>query len=527
MKVKTSQAQVRRFLAAVVAALFLGVTLAQSVGGSVVIAINAEPDSLDPQKSATAVVNQVMRYIGDTLVTKDLDGNYIGGLATSWTPSADDKTWTFTLREDVKFHDGTPMTAASVRDSFMRAKDPATQSPVAAGLLAPVQDVVAVGDYTVEFQLKQPYFLLIENLTQQALAVVNAAAAADMGAEFNRQPVLTGPWKVGTWASGSQIVLERNPDYAWGPAYAHEGPAYLAKVTFQVIPDQATATAAFLAGDVDILTVAPSDVQQLQNAGGYTLLSFMRKGLGLFMGFNVNKAPFDDPLVRRAMGYLIDKDALVAVSLRGLGQPACGPLPPSIVGYWDGICDYAAPYDTARGLELLKEAGYEPVGGKLVKDGQPLKFSLITSSTYGWPQSAQVVQAMLKELGIEVEIELVEHTTLLAKGREGAHQALFLGYTYTSADILNSYLNSANIGTGYNWAHYADPEIDSRLALSRGTSDAALRLETYAELQRMVIDLGLWLPLWINDNYLALQPRIAGAQLSKEGFVALLDAHVE
>jgi peptide/nickel transport system substrate-binding protein len=134
---------------------------------------------------------------------------------------------------------------------------------------------------------------------------------------------------------------------------------------------------------------------------------------------------------------------------------------------------------------------------------------------------------MLRELGIEVEVELVEHTTLLAEGREGNHQAIFLGYTYTSADILNSYLNSANIGTGYNWAHYADPEIDSRLALTRSTSDDAVRQETYAELQRMVLDLGLWLPLWINDNYIALQPHIQGAQLSKEGFVALLDAYVQ
>jgi len=522
-----AQGFVRSLLVCLAVGLFAGMALAQSVGGSIVISLNAEPDSLDPQKSATAVVNQVMRYLGDTLVNKDLDGNYIPGIATSWTPSEDNKVWTFVLRENVKFHNGKALDAEAVRASFLRAKDPATQSPVAAGLLAPVEDVVVADTYVVEFHLKQPYFLLIENLTQQALALVDAEAATAMGAEFNRKPVLTGPWEVGSWASGSQITLERNPDYQWGPAYAHDGPAYLEKIVFQIIPDQATATSAFLAGNVDMLTVAPSDVQQLQNAGQYTMLSFMRKGLGLYMAYNVNRAPFDDIRVRQAMAYLIDKDALVTVALRGLGQPACGPLPPSIVGYWDGICDYAAPYDPGRGLEILAEAGYTKQNGKLVKDGNPLAFSIITSNTYGWAQSAQVVQSMLKELGIDVEVELVEHTTLLAKGREGAHQAIFLGYTYTSADILNSYLNSANIGTGYNWAHYADPEIDSLLALSRSTSDNKLRAETYAKLQRMVLDLGLWLPLWINDNYIALQPRIEGAQLSKEGFVSLLDAYIK
>src|SRR5699024_1195150 len=122
------------------------------------------------------------------------------------------------------------------------------------------------------------------------------------------------------------------------------------------------------------------------------------------------------------------------------------------------------------------EAGYELSGGKqLIKDGEPLRFSILTSSTYGWTQSAQVVQAQLAEHGIEVEIEVVEHSALLAEGREGAHQAIFLGYTYTSADILNSYLNSRNIGSGYNWSHLADEQIDEWLALSRATSDDTVR----------------------------------------------------
>jgi peptide/nickel transport system substrate-binding protein len=516
----------RSLLLAVSIGLLTGSVWAQSNGGSIVIAINAEPDSLDPQKSATAVVNQVMRYIGDTLVTKDLEGNYAPGLATSWVPSNDDRTWTFSLRRNVKFHDGTPLDAQAVRASFMRAKDPATQSNVAAGLLAPVEDVEVVDEFTVAFHLQQPYYLLIENLTQQALALVNAEAASRSGAGFNRKPVLTGPWQVGPWSSGTQIVLERNPDYVWGPSYAHEGPAYLDQIVFKIIPDQATATAAFLAGEVDILTVAPSDVQRLQSGDRFQMMSFMRKGLGLYMAYNVNRAPFDDVRIRQALAYMIDKEPLVAISLRGLGQPACGPLPPSIVGFWEGICDYAAPYDPERGLELLAEAGYVRRGANLVKDGRPLSFSILTSSTDGWPQSAQVVQAQLKELGIQADVEVVEHTTLLAQGREGAQQAIFLGYTYTSADILNSYLNSRNIRTGYNWAHHSSPEVDSLLALSRGTSDSAVRQNAYNQLQRYVLDNALWLPLWINDNYFALQPRLEGAALSREGFVALLDAYI-
>src|SRR5690625_482448 len=101
----------------------LSVSAAQEPGGRVVIAIEAEPDSLYPQKSATAVVNQVLRYAGDTLITKDLEGQYIPGLATSWEPSEDNLSWTITLRDNVVFHDGTPLNAEAVRASFLRAKD--------------------------------------------------------------------------------------------------------------------------------------------------------------------------------------------------------------------------------------------------------------------------------------------------------------------------------------------------------------------------------------------------------------------
>jgi peptide/nickel transport system substrate-binding protein len=511
----------------VLALVWGAVGFAQKVGGEVVVAISSEPDSLDPQKSATAVVNQIMRYIGDTLVNKDLNGRYTPGLATQWTPSRDRLSWTFTLRKGVKFHDGSELDAEAVRASFMRAKDPKTQSAVAAGLLGPVKEVQVKDEYTVVFQLVEPYALLIENLTQQALAVVNARAADKAGAGFGRQPVLTGAWKVGPWASGSQIVLERNPDYNWGPAYAHKGPAYINKLIFRVIPDQATATAAFLAGNVDVLTVAPSDIERIKDAKKYTVLSFMRKGLGLFMAFNVNKPPFTDQRVRQAMAYLINKDPLVALSLRGFGDIACGPLPPSIVGYWDGICDYAPKFNVEKGLALLEQAGYRKVGNNLVKDGQPLKFSLMLAPNYGYVQSAQIVQAQLRNLGIQVDINQMEQSTVLAKGRDGDHEAIFMGYTYTSADIMNSYLNSRNIRVGYNWSHYKDQKIDDWLADSRSTSDDDERMEIYKSLQKYVIDKALWLPLWINDNYFAIQPFIKGAKLSKEGFLSFLDAYTE
>ena len=166
---KKSPAPFARFLVVVVTALLSAVVLAQSVGGSVVIAINAEPDSLDPQKSATAVVNQVMRYIGDTLVSKDLNGNYIPGLATSWTPSDDDKVWTFTLRENVLFHDGTPLDAKAVETSLLRQFDTShplyNESMVYREIVfAEVASIAATADLDLTITLNRPITLLPANL---------------------------------------------------------------------------------------------------------------------------------------------------------------------------------------------------------------------------------------------------------------------------------------------------------------------------------------------------------------------------
>jgi peptide/nickel transport system substrate-binding protein len=272
--------------------------------------------------------------------------------------------------------------------------------------------------------------------------------------------------------------------------------------------------------------VAPNDVQELESAGRYTLVDFPRKGLGMFLAYNVNQPPFDDVLVRRAIAHLVQKEPLVAIALQGRGQVACGPLPPSIVGYWAGMCDYAPAYDPDAGYALLTEAGYVREGGTWRKDGQPLAFAITAASLFGWSPSAQVVQEQLREHGIDATINVIEFTTLLSSAREGTLQALTMAYTYTSADILNSYLNSGNIGTGYNWSHHASPQVDEWLALSRATSDDVLRAETYASLQRYVVDEALWLPLWINDNYFAIQPRLQDARLSTEGFLFLNDARV-
>ncbi len=161
------------------------------------------------------------------------------------------------------------MTAEAVKASIERALDSATQSPIASSLFEGVQNITAISESELAITLREPFSPFLDNLADPRAAIVNVQAANEQGAQFGRAPVLTGPWQVDEWRSGYSIVLSRNPDYAWGPSYAHEGALYLESLTFRVIPEAATQVAAFEASEVQILNVPPTDVERLQESGQY------------------------------------------------------------------------------------------------------------------------------------------------------------------------------------------------------------------------------------------------------------------
>ena len=518
---------IKKLLTTLALTLLTSLSLAQQVGGNVTLAITEEPDTLDPQKTSTAVTGTILEYLGDTLITKDLEGNYTGGLASSWEASKDGLTWTFTLKPGITFHDGTPLTANSVKASIERALAPKTQSPIASSLFAGVKTITVDSPTTLAITLKEPFSPFLDNLADPRADIVNVQAVTKQGNQFGRAPVLSGPWKVKAWRSGDSIMLERNPEYNWGPSYAHQGAPYLSTLTFRVIPEAATQVAAFEANEVQILNVPPTDVKRLQESGQYTFEEFLRKGVGLFMEFNVQKAPFDDPLVRKALNHAINKQILVQVALDGLGETASGVLPPSIQGYWGGIGEYAYDYNPDEARALLAKAGYAPNSdGVMERDGQPLSFTLYTAPIDTWTRSAQIVQGMLGELGVKVNIQTFEFGTLLEKLKAGEQQADFMGYTYTSPDILYLWFHSSNIGTGLAHSHDNDPKLDKLIEQSRRETDVAARDKTYAEIQRYINDKALWVPLWTNTNYIAVQPEVKGAKLHSDGYLSLLDAYL-
>lgn len=516
-------------IALAVAAIGWGTTLyAQGqAGGSWTIAIPEEPDTLDPQKTGAAVAATIFQLVGQPLLAHDFSNRVVAGLAESWTISGDGLVWTFRLKTGAMFQDGTPVTAQAVKASIERALAPETKSPVAKAQLGPVKAIEAVDARTLRLTLKEPFAPLLNNLTDPRLSPISVKAADAAGTGFGRAPVSDGPYKVKEWASGHHITLVRDPAFAWGPPYMHHGPAYIEQVTYRIITDSATQVAAFESGEVSQLGLPSHDVNRLLATKKYQIFKFLRKGVGLFLEFNVKREPWSDLRLRQAMNYAINKDVLVKVVLEGQGEPAYGPLPPSIWGYWPGIVAYAPHYDPAKAKRLFAEAGYAPgPDGVLQKGGRPLAFTLFSTPSDTSVRSAQLVQANLLSFGVKMDIQTFEFGTLLDRLKKGDQQAEFMGYTYNEPDIMYIWFDSANIGSGLNFSHDADPKLDALIDAARRATNPAKRAALYVDLQKYVVDQALWVPLWTNYNYIALQSVIKDARIHPDGYVFLGDAYL-
>jgi len=488
------------------------------------VAISAEPDTLDPQVTGLAVSSSIDAYIGDGLVALSPQNKIVPALAQSYTVSRDGLTYTFNLRRDVTFQDGTPLDAAAYVASFKRLLNPATKAAVQAGRLGQVAAVTAIGTYSFTIRLVKPYAFFLYNLTDSNFIPLSPKALTAEGKGFGRKPVSTGPWQVQQWQTGSQIVLVRNPSYHWGPSFVQSGAPKIQKIVFRILTNDAAATAALQSGEVDQLTLSTASAPRIQAAGQYTILKALNQG-ARFLELNVTQPPFDDIRVRKAMSYAINRQAVVQVALNGLGVPLYGVLAPPMYGYWAGIKGYSYPYDIQKARALLAQAGYTQQNGVLQKNGKPLGFTLLTSTgDPAFPKAAVVIQDQLKQVGIAVTIQTQDFATEIATVHKGKTQADLLGYNYPIPDIFYTWFHSSNIGTGFNDSFYKDPTLDALIVKMRGTADAAQREALVIRLEKYVSDQALWATAWDGYNYIAFQSRVKGQVLDPRGRVILNNA---
>jgi peptide/nickel transport system substrate-binding protein len=243
-------------------------------GGTLIYGLTLTPSGIDPHVHASSELGIPLTSVYDTLVWQDLGGEFVPGLAKSWEVSDDGLTYTFHLRDDVVFHDGTPFNAQAVKFNFDRIADPATKSQKAVFMLGPYESTEIVDDYTVKVHFKEPYAPFLDSASQVYLGMASPTAVEKWGADYQLHQVGTGPFIMKAYIPKDHLTLVCNPDYNWAPSiFNHQGPAYLEEIEFRFFVEPATRALALEGGEADVMgEIPPHDAERLADNPAFTLL---------------------------------------------------------------------------------------------------------------------------------------------------------------------------------------------------------------------------------------------------------------
>ncbi|OKL45651.1 ABC transporter substrate-binding protein [Pseudovibrio exalbescens] len=482
----------RKFIAGVLASAFLAfapAATAQIPPNVLVVGQIAEPKSLDPH-AVTAVNDfRILMNMYDGLVRyKDGTLEVEPALAESWTISEDGTTYTFKLREGVTFHDGSAFDAEAVKFNFDRMLNEDhpyhdTGPFPLAFFFSSVEDVEVVDEFTVAFNLSEPYAPFLSNLAYPTGLIVSPTAVAEYGENFGRHPTGTGAYKFGEWEANAKVVAVRNEEY-WDGAPALEA------VIYRPITDANTRVAEMLSGGLDIMVEVPPDsLQQFKGDNAYAVHEQAGPHVW-FLILNAKEAPFNVKAARQAANYAINKTALVENILQGTADVAAGPTPPAFAwAYNEALEPY--PYDPAKAKELLAEAGY---------DGEEVTF-YVTEGGSGMLDPIAMgtaIQADLEAVGMDVKIETYEWNTFLGKvnpGLEGKANMAEMAWMTNDPDTLPFLALRSDAFPdkgGFNSGYYSNPEVDTLLEAARRETDQEKRAQLYKQMQEIVQEDAPW-----------------------------------
>jgi ABC-type transport system substrate-binding protein len=442
-------------------------------GGTLVYGSVTEVASLDPHVYQGTAWKAINLCIYNSLLGFDKQGQPAPSLAESWeTPDA--KTIIFKLRKGVKFHKGQPFTARDVKYSLERILDPATGATLRSNLEG--IKITIVDDHTIKIQKDQPDVTLLSVLSMGETSIVSEEwmkANPNVKIEANG----TGPFILAENEPKVRVVVEHNPNY-----FEKDLP-YLDKIEFRMIKDGEARVNALKTGAVDMIDTVPwKDIDILKAQKGIKV--DVADGEFMNLWLNTSKEPLDDPKARQAIAYAIDRQAISEAAFFGYGTPLYGP--PTIPGSWYYNEDLAKHFshDPEKAKKLLAEAGY------------PKGFDLELLTYHGLPiytVTAQIVQANLKEAGINVNIKLSEWAALVEKKNKGQYDFLIYGVTIKSPDpdVYAYYFGSAST----YWAKpisFSDEKIESLLKEGRSNTDTNERKKIYHDLEKRVLELTPW-----------------------------------
>ena len=477
-------------------------------GGEIINAMIGEPSNLVAMIAGDSASSAIAANIFNTLIKYDENLNHAPELASQWIIYDDQKTITFKLKENLFWADGTPLTSDDVLFTWRLVTDPNTRTPYASDYLL-VKDAQTPNKQTFTVTYEQNYAPALDTWASLQILPKHVLKDEDINNTFfSRKPTGSGYYQLDQWINGQQVTLKRNKN-------STQGQALIEKLTSRIIPDTSSQFLELIADNIDLMNINPIQYQRV-----FPSREDLKQKIGLYkelgngytyLGFNLKQAPFNDPKVRQAMNYAINKEEIIKGVLLGLGEAIASPYKPGTRWNNESLSPY--PYDPSKALALLKEAGYERnPAGILVKDGKPFEFEILTNQNKQREMTAVLVQRRLKEIGIDVKIRVLEWASFINRFiKTGDFKAVVLGWSLSLDPDQFNIWHSSQQGPGqFNFVGYENPRVDELLELGRRELDNDKREEIYHEFSKLLLEDSPIVYLYAGYGLSAINKRVQG-----------------
>ncbi|MBD1552610.1 ABC transporter substrate-binding protein [Pseudomonas typographi] len=499
-------------------------------GGTLRFAISEVVKCLDTVQYADRAAGAIAQQYFENLVFQDEHGQIHPWLAASWKVSDDGLTYVFTLRQDKVFSDGTPFNAEAVKANIDYILQSTSWTRTS---LLRVESATVLGPYTVAIKLLEPDSGTLEALADPIVPMQSPTALAQGAKQNCSTPAGTGPFKVAAFDQQTGVTFVRNEHFTQGPPIvAHQGPAYLEKVEYRFITDNAARLAALQSGAVDAIEGANvENTATFQADPSITLITAARKGIADVFFLNRTQAPWTDERVRKAFIHAVDVGTSLKTAFFGQYAPLYSPISSTTTYHIDRPEYYQ--HDEAKANALLDEAGWtgRDSEGYRTQGGQRLgsTFTLAASEVPALVSTVQQAQQALKKVGFKLDIQQLDGASALASAYGWNYAVVRLSYSKNSPDIQRALFHSAGGATNADGSHKSptpvlDPTLDHLLEQATRAGDPQQRQALYEQVQARIGELGVLLPIADQQTRLAYKPQVHGLRLwPASNYVALYD----
>lgn len=464
----------------------------------VIYGLTLKPTGIDPHIHQSSELGIPLRQVYDTLVYRNpTDHAIVAGLATDWTISEDGLVYSFKLRDNVMFHDGTPFNAQAVAVNLDRITNPETASQRAVFMLGPYRGYEIVDEYTINILLNEPYSPLLDSLAQAYLGIASPTALSEYSDNrYQFHQVGTGPFVFEEYVPHERLVIRRNPDYQWGPSfYEAVDENSVNVVEFRFFDDPPTRSLALESGEAQVMgELPPTDARLLTGNSTIQINPVSIPGMPLQFLINTRRFPTDERAVRQAILFGANRNAIVDAVFQRFSPVAWGPLTSSVL-YYDRSVDGLYSFDINQAASLLAGAGYNDSNndGIVEINGVDAEVNVIVPPWGLAPEVAELLQDQWRTIGIRANLRPVPtFSALLEEVAKGEYNLVAFNTAGIDPSILNAfYMSHGN----NNFTGFSSPELDTLLTDAVLQRDDVVRRNLYAQAQRLIMNEALVLPI--------------------------------